>query len=143
MQGSPYLPFMEYPAKVLIAWGEAISGNQPIKDWLAGNGYPELAMACHAVRNHGPSRTWLMEQGYPHLMAMIRRCEGDRSAAGWLRQFGFDYLALVGEGADNQDEAVQVLVQKNQREWAGIALKIRSIKNQIEGEHNSMYKISR
>ena len=73
---------MQYPAKVLLAWGEAISGNQALKDWLAGNGYPELAMACHAIRNHGPSRTWLMEHGFQHLMAMIRGSEGDKQALG-------------------------------------------------------------
>ena len=60
-----------------------------------------------------------------------------------LRNYGFEYLAWVAEGADNQDNAVKTLLQKDQREWAGIALKIRSIKNQIEGEHNSVYKISR
>ena len=134
---------MQYPAKVLLAWGEAISGNKALKDWLAGNGYPELAMSCHAIRNHGPSRTWLMENGHPHLMAMIRGSEGDRQAVGWLRGYGFTYLAWVAEGADNQDEAVKSLLQQDQREWAGIALKIRSVKNQIEGDHNSLYKISR
>jgi hypothetical protein len=134
---------MEYPAKVLMAWGEAISGNQPLKDWLAANGYGELAMACHAIRNHGPSRNWLMENRQQHLMAMIRGAEGDKAAISWLRSFGFEYLALVAEGADNMDEAVKTLLEKNQREWAGLALKIRSIKNQIEGDHNSAYKISR
>lgn len=134
---------MQYPAKVLLAWGEAISGNQPLKDWLAGNGYPELAMACHAVRNHRPSRLWLMEHRHEHLMALVRGCEGDRGAVAWLRNYGFTYLAWVAEGADNNDEAIKSLLQREQREWAGISLKIRSVKNQIEGDHNSLYKISR
>ena len=134
---------MQYPAKVLLAWGEAISGNRPLKDWLASNGYPELAMACHAIRNHRPSRTWLMENGHPHLMAMVRGSEGDRQAIQWLHQYGFEFLARVGEGADNNDEAIRALIASEQREWAGIALKIRSIKNQIESDHNSAYKISR
>ena len=40
---------MQYPAKVLLAWGEAISGNREIRDWLMQNGYPELALTCHAL----------------------------------------------------------------------------------------------
>jgi len=134
---------MEYPAKVLLAWGEAISGNRPLKDWLAENGYGELAMTCHAIRNHQPSRTWLMENGFPHLMAMVRGCEGDGAAISWLKQFNFEFLAWVAEGADNEDEAIKKLMLHQQNEWAGIALKIRSVKNQIETDHNSAYKISR
>jgi hypothetical protein len=33
-------------------------------------------------------------------------------------------------------------MQLNQREWAGIALKIRSIKNKIEEDNNDMHRIS-
>ena len=41
------------------------------------------------------------------------------------------------------DEAVKRLIKAGQREWAGIALKIRSVKNQIESDNNDMHKISR
>ena len=34
-------------------------------------------------------------------------------------------------------------IKAGQREWAGIALKIRSVKNQIESDNNDMHKISR
>jgi hypothetical protein len=34
-------------------------------------------------------------------------------------------------------------MQQGQREWAGIALKIRSIKNQIEADNNDIHKIAR
>ena len=34
----------QYPVKVLVAWGEAISGNAEFRDWLLGNGYPELGL---------------------------------------------------------------------------------------------------
>ena len=49
----PYLSFVarQYPIKVLVAWGEAISGNGEFRDWLLGNGYPELGLFVHALHN--------------------------------------------------------------------------------------------
>jgi hypothetical protein len=37
---------MIYPAKVLVAWAEAIGGNAAIRDWLLRNGYKELGLVC-------------------------------------------------------------------------------------------------
>ncbi len=134
---------MEYPAKVLLAWGEAISGNQEIRDWLMSNGYPELALTCHALQHVESARSWLMSNAQPHLMALVRGSEGDARAVEWLEKFGYSYLKDVALGADNDDEAVTRLLKLNQREWAGIALKIRAVKNRIEAENNDMHRISR
>jgi hypothetical protein len=83
-----------------------------------------------------------MKNGHPHLMAMIRGAEGEGKAIEWLDKFGYNYLAQVALGADNDDAAIERLIKMNQREWAGIALKIRSIKNQIEENNNDMHRIS-
>ena len=136
---TPYLGTMQYPAKVLLAWGEAISGNRQILDWLMKSEYPELGMTCHAIRLVDSAREWLMENKHPHLMALVRGAEGDPNAIKWLRQFGYSYLADVALGADNADDAVQRLLKLKQHEWAGIALKIRHVKNQIEERHNSRF----
>lgn len=133
---------MQYPAKVLLAWGEAISGNRQLLDWLMKNGYHELGMTCHAIRLVDTARAWLMSNGHPHLMALVNGAEGNEQAVVWLHQFGYSYLADVASGADNDDEAVQRLMQAQQREWAGIALKIRSVKNQIEERHNDWHSLS-
>jgi hypothetical protein len=133
---------MQYPAKVLLAWGEAISGNGAIHRWLMQNGYPELGLTCNALHHVESARTWLMQNGHPHLMALVRGAEGEGKAIVWLDNFGYNFLALVALGADNDDQAIQKLMQLNQREWAGIALKIRSIKNKIEEDNNDMHRIS-
>lgn len=134
---------MEYPAKVLLAWGEAISGNPSFQQWLLASEYRELGLCCYALRHDAGARDWLMAQGFPHLMALVRGSEGEGQAVMWLERFGFQYLADVARGADNDDEAIHRLMQQGQREWAGIALKIRSVKNQIEDDNNDIHKISR
>lgn len=133
---------MQYPAKVLLAWGEAISGNVEIRDWLMSNGYRELALTCHALHHVESARSWLMTHQFPHLMALVRGAEGEGKAIEWLDKFGFNFLADVALGADNDDDAIKRLLQANQREWAGIALKIRSVKNEIEAQNNDMHRIS-
>jgi len=107
------------------------------------NGYPELALTCHALQHVESARSWLMSNAQPHLMALVRGSEGDARAVEWLEKFGYSYLKDVALGADNDDEAVTHLLKLNQREWAGIALKIRAVKNRIEAENNDMHRISR
>ncbi len=133
---------MQYPAKVLLAWGEAISGNRQLLDWLMKNGYQELGMTCHALRLADTARAWLINNGQPHLMALVSGSEGDENAVLWLHRFGYTYLADVASGADNDDEAIQRLMKAEQREWAGVALKIRFVKNQIEERHNDWHSLS-
>ena len=55
---------LEYPAKVLLAWGEAISGHTGLRDWLMRNGYPELGIFTFALRNQREARQWLIDNDY-------------------------------------------------------------------------------
>ena len=67
----------KYPIKVLVAWGEAISGHGELRDWLLGNGYPELGLFVHALRLDNKARKWLIDEGHPELMALCAGAEGD------------------------------------------------------------------
>ena len=51
----------QYPVKVLVAWGEAISGNRELRDWLLGNGFPELGLFVHAMHNQQSAMTALVQ----------------------------------------------------------------------------------
>jgi hypothetical protein len=96
-----YLGRMELPAKVILAWGEAIGGNIPLRTWLSENGYPELALFVHALHNQREARHWLMENGHPHLMAIVRGAEGEEAAVTWLRLHGMPFAADIALAADN------------------------------------------
>jgi hypothetical protein len=134
---------IEYPVKVIIAWGEAISGNAKIREWLIGNGYPELGLFVHALYNQQNARQWLLENGYPHLMALINGAEGIQHAVTWLDKAGLDILAQMAKAADNDDDAMGWLRRHPQREWFIVAQKIRTVKNDIEFDNNDVHKISK
>lgn len=131
-----------YPAKVVVAWGEAISGNVKIKDWLMANGYPELGLFVHALNNQEEARKWLLDNDHPHLMALINGCEGNINAVNWLKKFEFDVLAQMALAADNNQHAAVWLVENGFREWAIVAEKIRRIKNDLDRRNNDVHSIS-
>jgi len=133
----------KYPIKVLIAWGEAISGNSELRDWLLANGFPELGLFVHAMYNQDSAREWLLHEGYPELMALCGGAEGDARAVQWLRNHNHPVLANVALAADNDDDAMRELLEQNNRIWAAIALKIRSVKNGIEERHNDWHSFNR
>ena len=133
---------LQYPAKILVAWGEAISGNATIRDWLIKNGYPELGIFVFALYLKADARKWLLENRQPHLMAVISGIEGDPKALEWLEAHDFLMLRKVAEcGGD--EEAFQWLLNKGHRELAMLGLKMWSVKMQIEDDNRDPHKYSR
>ena len=134
---------LKYPIKIIIAWGEAISGNNGIRDWLIENGYPELGLFSFALRNQDSAREWLMSNKFPQFLALINAAEGNVEAQKWLRTHKYDLLLLIALAADNDDKALESLQRMDEKEWAIIAHKIRVVKNKIERDNNDIHKISK
>ncbi len=135
---------LKYPPKILLGWGEAIGGNKKLADWfLASEEYKELGLAIHAIKNVQSARDWLMENGYAHLMAMINGAEGSKDALHWLEKSGFLVLKNVALSADGEDEAFEWLKKEGHGEFAMISMKIRTVKDNIEDEHNDVHKFGR
>jgi|SaaInl3SG_22_DNA_1037383.scaffolds.fasta_scaffold00101_9 hypothetical protein len=133
----------QYPVKVLIAWGEAISGNRELRDWLLGNGFAELGLFVHAMHHQASAREWLINEGFPELMALCGGAEGDARAVQWLRNHDHPILVQMALAADNDDDAMRELLAQNERIWATLALKIRAVKNGIEERHNDWHSFNR
>jgi hypothetical protein len=131
-----------YSAKVLLAWGEAISGNQKIREWLIRNGFPELGIFVFALHNKPDARTWLLENQFPHLAATISGAEGKKDAVEWLVNHNFDVLAKTALTGDGDEDAFKWLVRNNHREMAMVGKKIEEVKDQIERDNNDVHKIS-
>lgn len=134
---------MTYPAKILVAWAEAIGGNADIRDWLMKNGYPELGLSVHAIYLQDEARDWLMQNGHPHLMAMIRGAEGDTAAVKWLEAHGYTPLAKMALVADDDDDApLQWLRANGHAELAMVALRLKAVKDRIETDNQDHHKFN-
>jgi len=132
---------INYPPKILLAWGEVISGNSKIRDWMMKNGYPELGIFYHALRNDVKAKEWLMKNGYPHLLAMISGGEGDQIALKWLEQFDFFILKHMAMAIDGHSGAKNWLMNHD-KIYAGLALKMEIVKNEIDLKNNSPHTIN-
>ncbi len=131
-----------YPAKVLLAWGEAIEGNQKIREWLAQNGYLELSMFTYALRLKSDAMKWLFDNGFPHLAAVVSGAEGKSAAIEWLNKYQWDVLAKVAMLGDGDEQAFKWLVSNGHQEMAIVGRKIEQVKDEIERDHNDAHKIS-
>jgi P2-related tail formation protein len=135
-----YKPLV-YPAKILLAWGEAIVGNNEIRDWLAKNGYPELYTFVFALNLKQDARDWLMKNKYPHLIALIQGVERNKNALAWLKNNKFEvlyHMALAGDG----ETSSLIWLKNNQRDFAHLALKIKERKDQIQLDHDDVHRMS-
>lgn len=133
---------LPYPDKILLAWGEAISGNVKIRDWLTQNGYPELGVFCFALRNKDDAREWLMKNGFPHLFALINGVERNQNALMWLKVHHFEVLLRMAMAGDGDESAFAWLIQNKFKLLALIAKKIEFVKDQIEEQNNDPHRIS-
>ncbi|MCF8258565.1 MAG: hypothetical protein K9J06_13495 [Flavobacteriales bacterium] len=133
---------MTYPAKILVAWAEAIGGNAAIRDWLMKNGYPELGLFVHALYLQDHARDWLMKNGHPHLMAIIRGAEGDNAAVKWLETHGYTPLSKIAMTGDGDDAALHWLKLNGHPELAMVAIRLRAVKDRIESDNVDHHKFN-
>ena len=134
---------MEYPAKVLLAWGEAISGHVGLRDWLMKNGYPELGIFTFALRNKKEARQWLMDNGQPHLLAVITGIEGDTNALSWLEHNNMNVLKQLALTGDGDEDAFRWLLEQGHRELAMIGKKMHRVKSDMDDDYRDPHKVAR
>ncbi len=129
-----------YPTKVLLAWGEAISGNAGIRDWLLAHGFPELGIFCFALRNKQEARRWLLDNGHPHLLAVIAGIEGDQGALDWLERHGHGVLRQVALTGDGDREAFEWLLRHGHRELAMLGTRMHRVKSDMDEDYKDIHK---
>jgi len=128
----------KYSEKIIVAWGEAISGNLEIRDWLMKNNYPELGLFCYALFFDKSASDWLMKNA-PHLLATIKGAEGKNDAIRWLEINGFKLLAIVAKAADNDKEQMRWLMI-NDKLFGLLAQRIKLVKDDIEEANNDVHR---
>lgn len=128
----------KYSDKILVAWGEAISGNVEIRDWLMKNNYPELGLFCFALYFDKSASEWLMKNA-PHLLATIKAVEGKKQAIKWLEVNSYKLLLRIAKAADNDKDEMNWLM-KNDPIFAIIAQRIKTVKDDIDETNNDVHR---
>jgi hypothetical protein len=133
---------LNYPAKVIAVWAEAISGNKELLEVLLKSEYKELGIFVYALNNKDDARLWLMKNGYPHLMAMINGIEGKKDALNWLKQNKFELLFHMAKAGDGDEDSFKWLLNVD-KDMAMVTKKIEFVKDQIELDNNDVHRISK
>lgn len=131
----------KYNAKILVAWGEAISGNEEIREWLMTNGYPELGIFCYALNNDEKSRQWLMDNNFPHLMAVINGIERNQEALIWLGVHKFYILRNIALAADGFEKNMKWLREQHPA-FAMLASKMAVVKLKIDDKNYDPHRLN-
>jgi len=129
----------QYHPKIVLAWSKAVEGNKTILEWLAKNGYEELAVACWAIRLESDARNWLMKNGHPHLMAFINAAEGNSSAQRWLVRHNLMQYAYMAKAIDGDIEAYHWLLKNSSPDVFILTKAIERVKDNIEEKHRDVH----
>jgi hypothetical protein len=97
---------LDYPVKILIAFGEAVDENNKFLYWLLENGYPELGALANSLHLNTEAFNWLMKNHYPHFAALSKAVYDDKNAMQWLRVHQFALLIQIVEAALNNPDAI-------------------------------------
>lgn len=133
---------LNYPMKVIMVWGEAISGNKELLDVLLKSEYKELGLFVYAMHNQDSARNWLMKNGFAHLLAMLNGVERKKDALLWLKAHKFTTLYHMALCGDSEEESFKWLIDNNKKEMAMIAKKIEFVKNEIADNNADPHRIT-
>lgn len=129
-----------YPSKVILAWSEAVNGNEPITKWLISNGYPELISCLDSFRGNENADKRLMKSGHPEFVAFVEFINGSKKAKEWLEQFGFDLFITIGDFVNEEDGSAKKLMATGAKEVIIFAQRLKKFVTEIDFDANDVHK---
>ena len=127
---------LNYPAKILIAFGETIKGNDEILMWLFRNGYPELAALSRSIRGSREAFEFLLKN-HVRLAALDAAIDNDAKAYLWLRKHGHDFDLIFADACRAKPAAIAWLRDRKLDAFIALAARIHHFR---ENQFFSVYK---
>ncbi|MFO8054842.1 MAG: hypothetical protein R6U19_06735 [Bacteroidales bacterium] len=131
----------EYPVKILVAFGEAVSDNDKIHRWLVENEYPELAALVSCLRRDRQAEEWLQRHNFQHFVAFHYAVYQDDDARMWLYKYRFKTLALLADAVNKDKRAVEIFRKKKLYVFIRLAYKIKKLKEQVLFDASDYHKM--
>ncbi len=131
---------LNYPIKIIIAFGEAVTGNLKIMNWLLKNGYPELGALANAIQTSFTAYDWLVKNKFPQYAAFCSAIYNDKNAMSWLKKYKFNFLVTLAEASMGEENAYTELKQENYLPFYIIAKKIQYVRDQKIMDQSDYHK---
>lgn len=129
----------EYPANILLAFGESVIGNEEVMIWLLNNGYPEMAALANAIRGSEEACAWLMKSGFPELAALDAAIDHDVKAYLWLRQNNFALHAAFSDACNHKPDAMAWFAAHDLHIFLVLAQKINSFRDNQKFDYHKVH----
>ena len=130
---------LDYHPKIILAFGETISGNEEIFEWLMNNGYTELGALSKAIRGSEEAFKWLMDNGYPHFAAFDSAIDGDKKAYDWLIANEYTFLALFSQACNKRADAINWLNENQLSIFVRVAEKIHGFRDSQQFDYHKIH----
>ena len=129
----------KYPAKILVTFGEAVSGKKFFFKWLVENGYPELAALANAIRADKEALNWLMKY-YPQYAVLSDAIDGEEKAFEWLKKYKFNLLIVLAEASRGSKKAIDWFIEKDLKIFVMVSQKIKDVIVQQRKDNHDYHK---
>lgn len=100
----------DYPVEVLMAFGEAVKGNDEFRKWLFENNYRNLAQLSLAIGNDRTAFEWLVKH-FPQYAAFDRAIDDDANAKMWLQQNDLMFDIIFADACAGKADAIAWLAK--------------------------------
>jgi hypothetical protein len=129
-----------YPTKILLAFTEAVGGNEDLFEWLLKNGYSELALLSKSLRGGETSNQILIQKKFPQFAAFDAAIHGDVKAIIWLKKNKFVFLIRLADASRGTEIAIQWFKKQDLKIFVLLAAKIKSyVDNQVYDVHKRRF----
>ncbi|MCD6178439.1 MAG: hypothetical protein J7K39_00895 [Bacteroidales bacterium] len=115
-----------YPTKILLAFTEAVGGNEDLFEWLLKNGYSELALLSKSLRGGEVSNQILIQKKFPQFAAFDAAIHGDVKAIIWLKKHNFIFLIRLADASRGTEIALNWFKKQDLKIFIMLAKKIKS-----------------
>jgi hypothetical protein len=130
---------LKYEAKIVVAFGETITGNDEILLWLYRNGFPELSALSKSIRGSEEAFDFLFAN-YPRLAALDAAIDNQAKAYLWLKKHNFEFNIIFADACRLKPQAVEWLKARQLEVYVRIAEKINHFReNQYFDYHKKRF----
>lgn len=100
----------DYEPKVLMAFGEALKGDEKFGKFLMSNGFPELTALAAAIHSDTEALDWLMNNDYPEFAILSNAIDNEEHAITWLIKYDCRFLSVFAAACRKEDDAIKWFV---------------------------------
>jgi hypothetical protein len=130
---------LNYPPKILVAFGETFFDHKEISDWLLKNGYPELAALSYAIQGSEDAAGWLLKNGFPHMAAMDSAIDEDQKAYQWLKAHKYYFEIVFADACHGKIEAIDWFNRNNLQYLLRIARRIKYLRESKTFDYHKIH----